>query len=51
MAKCIECGEYTKFNGGLCDKCYRKGKNGGSDFAVVEIKDKSIDNTWVYNVI
>ncbi|MBN8837686.1 MAG: hypothetical protein J0I09_10520 [Sphingobacteriia bacterium] len=24
MAECIECGEYTKFNGGLCIKCYHK---------------------------
>jgi hypothetical protein len=24
MADCIECGEYTKFNGGLCSKCYAK---------------------------
>jgi len=24
MAECIECGEYTKFNGGLCTKCYFK---------------------------
>jgi len=24
MAECIECGEYTKFNGGLCSKCYAK---------------------------
>lgn len=22
MAECIKCGEYTKFNGGLCTKCY-----------------------------
>ncbi len=22
MAECIKCGEYTKFNGGLCSKCY-----------------------------
>jgi len=22
MAQCIKCGEYTKFNGGLCSKCY-----------------------------
>jgi hypothetical protein len=22
MSECIECGEYTKFNGGLCAKCY-----------------------------
>ncbi len=24
MAECIECGDYTKFNGGLCTKCYHK---------------------------
>jgi hypothetical protein len=24
MAECIECGAYTKFNGGLCIKCYKK---------------------------
>lgn len=23
MAECIECGSYTKFNGGLCYKCYK----------------------------
>ncbi len=22
MPECIQCGEYTKFNGGLCTKCY-----------------------------
>ena len=27
MAECIECGEFTKFNGGLCLKCYNKKKN------------------------
>jgi hypothetical protein len=28
MAECINCGAYTKFNGGLCSKCYsEKGKN------------------------
>lgn len=24
MAECIDCGEYTKFNGGLCTKCYTR---------------------------
>lgn len=23
MAECIECGEYTKFEGGLCYPCYK----------------------------
>lgn len=27
MAECVDCGEYTKFNGGLCITCYHK-KNG-----------------------
>lgn len=29
MAECVDCGDYTKFNGGLCLKCYTKKK--GSD--------------------
>ncbi len=24
MAECVKCGEYTKFNGGLCTKCYNE---------------------------
>jgi len=27
MAKCIECGEYTKYEGGLCYPCYKKQKS------------------------
>lgn len=27
MAKCIQCGSYTKFEGGLCYKCYNESKN------------------------
>lgn len=30
MAECIDCGEFTKFNGGLCLKCYTK-KNSKED--------------------
>ena len=26
MAECIKCGAYTKFNGGLCTKCYKESK-------------------------
>ena len=25
MAECINCGEYTKFNGGVCYTCYKEG--------------------------
>ena len=31
MADCIECGEYTKFNGGLCLKCFHKTDQKGSN--------------------
>ncbi len=27
MAECINCGDFTKFNGGLCLKCYKKKDN------------------------
>jgi hypothetical protein len=27
MAECTNCGEYTKFEGGLCYKCYKKNGN------------------------
>lgn len=57
MAECIKCGEYTKFNGGLCSNCYKK-KNKRKDATVVEkpiAKSKpnknEIGNTWVYNLI
>lgn len=35
MAECITCGDYTKFNGGLCFKCYKKEGN-GNEVAVAE---------------
>ncbi|WP_299100897.1 hypothetical protein [uncultured Winogradskyella sp.] len=35
MAECITCGGYTKFNGGLCYKCYKK-ENNSEDVAVAE---------------
>jgi hypothetical protein len=35
MAECIDCGEYTKFNGGLCTKCYSKKNSKSADKKVV----------------
>lgn len=35
MAKCITCGDYTKFNGGLCYKCYNKDNN-SKDVAIAK---------------
>ena len=37
MAECIECGEYTRFNGGLCSKCYAKKKQNASDTKTEEV--------------
>ena len=37
MAECIECGSYTKFNGGLCYKCY---KDQNSNETIVEEIDE-----------
>jgi hypothetical protein len=35
MAECIECKEYTKYNGGLCLKCYKKKNSTSSDKKVL----------------
>ncbi len=40
MAECIECGEYTKYNGGLCNKCYKQ-RNSSTD----EDKQNTEDET------
>jgi hypothetical protein len=39
MAECIECGEYTKYNGGLCTKCYQI-KHSNSNSKISNIHDK-----------
>lgn len=49
----IECESYTKFEGGLCYKCYKKDdksnqKNIGTD---EEKKKGNKDNPWVNNLI
>lgn len=57
MAECIQCSDFTKYNGGLCFNCYNN-KNGDST-AVIEEKDvlpiengkATKDNSWVYNLI
>lgn len=43
MAECIKCGDYTKFNGGLCLKCYRE-QNNKIDKPSQERKAEVIDN-------
>lgn len=62
MAECINCGEYTKFEGGHCFACYKK-MDKSSDVVVAEKKPekKSLkkptsksekkDNPWISGVI
>lgn len=35
MADCINCGSYTKYNQGLCAKCFKENKNNNSEVAVL----------------
>lgn len=60
MAECINCGDYTKYNGGLCYKCYKNGENSKNvdviDKPTVPKEDKkaktdSSENPWVSGVI
>lgn len=48
MPKCKTCGEYTKFEGGLCKACYAKSFNTKSK---TPASDSNKDNPWVGNVI
>jgi len=62
MAECTNCGEYTKFNGGLCYKCYKKDGN-SNDVAIAqkepkkkeekttESKTVTRENPWISGVI
>lgn len=42
MADCIECGKFTKYNGGLCTDCYNKKKSPTA--AVTKVIDAVLDN-------
>ncbi|MDO6803992.1 hypothetical protein Q4595_16215 [Wenyingzhuangia sp. 1_MG-2023] len=57
MAECITCGEYTKFNGGLCFSCYKKDGE-SKEISIIkeeskkkEKKSKPEDNPWISGVI
>ncbi|MDD3771152.1 MAG: hypothetical protein PHC38_00690 [Weeksellaceae bacterium] len=48
MANCIECGEYTKYNGGLCSKCFSKKNSKTFDKKIpIESSDTNFDNESV----
>jgi len=62
MAECIECGAFTKYNGGLCFTCYKVANGGKSEAKKAPAPKKEIStakpkanptsgNSWVYNLI
>lgn len=56
MAECIECGSFTKFNGGLCYKCYKSQDDIESEIDEI-LSDSPIrglterDRNYRYNMI
>lgn len=47
MPECVQCGDYTKYNGGLCYKCYKKKENNPSeksDLIIEEVKTEKPSN-------
>ena len=56
MAECVKCGEYTKFDGGLCFSCYKEEKsekqaNEKESNSKTGIKKANKDNPWTSGVI
>jgi len=57
MAECLKCGDYTKYQGGLCYNCYKKKDSSKSPKKEITKTKKSSfskdkkDNSWVYNLI
>ncbi len=56
MAECITCGDYTKFNGGLCFSCHQRSKDISPAEAKYKQKESSTKtknngNNWTSNVI
>lgn len=39
MAECIKCGRFTKYNGGLCAKCYNEKNNKDLGLEEIEIEE------------
>jgi hypothetical protein len=49
MAECTTCGEYTKFNGGLCYSCYKENKVGGESVPKEKREEVGLDDKdWNY---
>jgi len=54
MAECIQCGKFTKYNGGLCFDCYQnKDELIGTEKKSnkIEEQESKKDSSWVHNLI
>lgn len=62
MAECNNCGEYTKFNDGLCYSCYKKNgktkdvvivenKSEKKEIVKISKKNETKENPWISGVI
>jgi len=55
MAECIECGSYTRFNGGYCTECYQRiNKKQNEDSAEFSAESTGLDDrdrNYRYNMI
>ena len=55
MPECIECGDYTKFNGGLCYTCYKSENSNEVDVLEPEEEEETglskKDRNYRYNMI
>jgi hypothetical protein len=61
MPECKKCGEYTKFEGGLCFDCYKSAnpandnkietEHKSSETTVIDYNKKNTDNPWISGVI
>lgn len=45
MAECINCGEFTKYNGGLCSKCYAKKNQKTATVIDIDLDDLEEEST------
>ena len=45
MSECTECGSFTKFDGGLCTKCYTKKKENSTPILDVGKSDLKLEGT------
>jgi hypothetical protein len=53
MAECVNCGNFTKFNGGFCYTCYKENEE-TKNVKVLKEKTKKVsrkDNPWISGVI